>query len=113
MASINITTLIESLSVVQDDTLPSDHAIIACSIKSGCNLEYEQTLIRAKKLLAYEISQKKEKKVVKFGEIDIRLFKQQIGSHRLPDINTENIDIVKIGLRMRSIHIPRRQANEM
>ena len=42
LASVNLTTLIESFSVVQDDKLPSDHAIIACSIKSRCNLEYEQ-----------------------------------------------------------------------
>ena len=64
LASVNLTTLIESFSVVQDDKLPSDHAIIACSIKHGCNLEYEQTSIRAKNLLAYELAQKNETEVI-------------------------------------------------
>ena len=93
LISSSLISLIDAFAMLQDEHLPSDHAIITCTIKLDYNVASENTLQRSSDLGKYHVPLKHYgKKKIAFGDVDkVRL------RHRLellipPVIEYDNID---------------------
>ena len=95
IVSENIIPLIDSFEVIHGITpLPSDHAIITCSLNTNIHSNYTDTLTRATNLNETETPLKTNKrKQVKYDHVNIYLFKEKLDQLELPEINSDNIEL--------------------
>ena len=91
----NIIPLIDSFEVIHSITpLPSDHAIITCSLNTNIHSNYTDTLTRATNLNETKTPLKTNKrKQVKYDHVNIYLFKEKLDQLELPEINSDNIEL--------------------
>ena len=92
LCSYDIIPLIDTFKVIKEHHLPSDHAIISCSIKFTCNVNIKKTLERAVWLNEYDVCKLKNKRGITYDNIDTRTFKENLKNLTLPEINENTIE---------------------
>ena len=93
LISPTLISLIDSFSVIQNAHLPSDHAIITCTIKLDYNVASEYILQRSSVLGEYHAPLKQQgKKKISFDAVDKVRLKHRLELPTPPIIEFDNID---------------------
>ena len=93
LISSSLISLIDSFAVLQDVHLPSDHAIITCTIKLDYNVTSGNTLQRSSDLGKYDVPLKHYgKKKIAFGDVDKVRLRHRLALLIPPVIEDDNID---------------------